>query len=127
VSEQTEQPDKTRIITMTDRAPVRIVERNWPVIAKASGDLLDLCILRVRRHMDGRTIVYGVREVVPDGIRRDVEQNKRCIRRGEVLGQTGEAPSGTQLVAAIRRVGEDCGLPASVIRKCIADLPATEI
>jgi hypothetical protein len=56
--------------------------------------------------MDGRAIVYGVLS------------GAASVRRGgEVLSANAE------LVVAIRRVGEDCGIPDHVIRSCIADLP----
>lgn len=53
-------------IPMTDRPPIRIVKDNWPLISRA--DWYDSPIecqanreahLRVRRHADGRTIIYG--------------------------------------------------------------------
>lgn len=121
---------RTRIITLTARAPVEIVEANWPVIARADGDSypksaccsdysarrgggeLDIYILRVRRHADGRVIVYGVLDAATAWT-GSVDR-----RGGELLGKDDET------AAAVRRVGEDCQLPETVIRECIASLPA---
>lgn len=91
---------KTRTITLTDRAPVRIVEAEWPEIASAREDSWSL---RVRQHDDGRILVYGV---------------NGDVRGGELL------PHDAGLVNAITRVAATCGVPAA---KCIGDLPAEEI
>lgn len=129
---------KTRTITLTDRPPVRIREDQWPVVAQASGDSyrgdvgrheqarrqgeIDTYSIRVREHDDGRAIVYAVLDAAiaawghPAG-----GESARC---GELLPVESTI---TDYVAAIRRVGADCGLPESVIRACIADLPAEEI
>jgi hypothetical protein len=54
--------EKYRTITLTNRAPVRIVEEDWPIIAEGHcGSETSECNIevRVRRHCDGRAIVYG--------------------------------------------------------------------
>jgi len=131
-TEQTKTSKKIRTITLTDRRPVKIIEDEWPVLARATGDSyqgddyarrqqaqaigeLDDYYLYVRQHAEGRTIVYGI---------LDAANAWTCSesRRG---GQLLDA--GADIAAAIREVGEDCGLPDSVIRECIADLPAEEI
>lgn len=126
---------KTRTITLTDRRPIKIREEEWPVVARASGDTgpsdyarrqqalvqgeCDTYSLRVRQHTDGRAIVYAVLDAAfaawgaPAG--------GESHRGGELLD------AGADLSAAIRRVGESCHLPDSVIRDCIADLPAEEV
>jgi hypothetical protein len=61
---------KTRTITLTGRRPVTIDEDQWPVIASSGWDDCDSQYefqanrradagLKVRRHADGRVIVYG--------------------------------------------------------------------
>jgi len=121
-----------RTITLTDRAPVRIDEGAWPQIAHAVGDSydsgdysryqqasaqgeLDEYSLRVRQHADGRAIVYGVLDAAT------AWTGSEDWRGGEVLDADAD------IATAIRRVGEMGGLPDSVIRDCIADLPAEEI
>jgi hypothetical protein len=54
--------EKYRTITLTNRAPVRIVEEDWPIIAEGHcGSETSECNIevRIRRHCDGRAIVYG--------------------------------------------------------------------
>lgn len=68
---------KTRTITLTDRPPVQIVEDEWPIISQARGNSAGppenekfataTWTVKVRRHADGRHIVYGVL-TVKDGI-----------------------------------------------------------
>jgi len=123
---------KTRTITLTDRTPVRIAEDAWPLVAEATDNSfagndygrlrqalarneVDTYSLRVRQHADGRTLVYGVL------CGATVWTGTTDHRGGELL------PDGSDIPAAIRRVGEECGLPDHVIRECIADLPAEEI
>jgi hypothetical protein len=123
---------KRRTITLTDRRPVSIVESEWPVIAKATGDSyasadysrhqqalgrgeLDEYAIRVRQHADGRAIVYAVFSAA------SAWTGSQDAKGGELL------PTGADLAAAIRRVGEDCGIPDAVIRECIADLPAENL
>lgn len=119
-------------ITLTDRAPVAITKEAWPVIASAKGDSfdgndygrhqqavnrgeVDLYRLTARQHTDGRAIVYGAFVAATAWTGHE-------DHRGGVL-----LSAGANIAAAIREVGEECGLPDSVIRECIADLPAEEL
>ena len=109
---------KTRTIPLTDRAPVKIREDQWPVVAWSSDHDGEIeCQanhkwrITVRRHSDGRTIVYG-------------KQDNQCepdIEVGYLL------PNEDGTVRAIRKVGEEIGANAVTIQACIADLPAEEI
>lgn len=112
-------PEQITII-LTNRAPIRVREDEWPVIAggddpidASDGDTepdeLSLC---VRQHSGGRAIVYGSRAD---------HQGDRGWHGGELLDE------GDDLAGAILRVGEDAGLPAHVIRECIADLPVEDL
>lgn len=112
---------KIRTITLTDRAPVRIREDAWPVIARGwDGDNRAIphqsnrqWTIRVRQHADGRSIVYGVYS-------SDWQGETGC-KAGVLLA------AGAALVPAIHRVGEDIGAPDAVVRGCIADLPAEDL
>lgn len=123
--------DKTRTITLTGRAPVRIVEAEWPVIARADDDSfksidyarhsqakargeIDVYHLIVRQHSDGRSLVYGV-------LTASSWTGTEDWKGGELL------EPGADLAAAIERVGSSGELPDSLIRECIADLPAEDI
>jgi hypothetical protein len=112
---------KRRVITLTDRAPVRIVEVEWPVIAKAratdnpriQSQANRRWWLTVRAHADGRAIVYGVFD--------------SCYP-GEADRAGGELVAADDNVAtAIRRVGEHVRCSEVLIDECIADLPAENL
>lgn len=121
-----------RTITLTGRAPVKIDEALWPVVASASADSfggsdyarhqqalhrgeVDSYRLTARQHTDGRALVYGV---LGAAIREwGQPAGGEDWRGGELL------EPGADLAAAIRRVGQEGGLPESVVRECIADLP----
>ena len=123
---------KTRTITLTGRRPVRITDSDWPTLASATGDSYgsrdysryqqalaqgecDTYSIRVRQHGDGRAIVYAI---------LDGATAWTCTadhRGGEMLQPSAD------IAEAIARVGRDCGIPESVIRDCIADLPAEEV
>ena len=114
-------PTKIRIITLTNRPPVRIMDADWPLIAKGwDGDNRAIpqqsnreWTIRVRQHADGRSIVYGIYDTAWQG-----EAN---MAAGELLA------AGDDLVSAIRRVGADIEASDRAIRACIADLPAETI
>lgn len=107
--------------------------------ALAQGEC-DTYRLTVRQHADGRAIVYGVLDAAIAAWHQPA--HGESWRGGELLGMARPAANDAQgwdryraaggetqvsseaLVAAIRRVGESGGLPESIIRACIADLPA---
>jgi len=117
---------KTITITMSDRAPIKVVAADWPVIARAdwhSGEHAcqanEEAWLKVREHADGRRIVYADRDSGPGGMALGY--------RGTAAGYLIGAPNAeAETVRAIRRA-------AGVIDKselgdeCIADLPAEEL
>lgn len=115
-------------ITLTGRSPVKIRKEDWPVIASGKdrpGSFVngtprpdyetDSHRITVRQHADGRAVVYAVL----DGA--TAWTGTKSCRGGLLL------PAGADVAAAIERVGSDVGLPDSVIRECVADLPAEEI
>jgi len=121
--------DIKKTITMTGRAPIRITIADWPVIAQASGRNGDDCHtgaqsymqgqaskwgLKVRQHADGRVIVAAWAEV--GQWTSDPMVDGGCL-----------LPDGSGIPEAIAQVGEDCGIPPSTVRECIADLPAEEV
>lgn len=115
---ETDKP-KYRTITLTDRPPVRIVEADWPQIARAkSWDNRYECQanrtwrLCVRQHDDGRAIVYGSYS--------SAWQGARGADAGELLA------AGDDIPAAIHRVAADCNCEG-IVADCIADLPAETI
>lgn len=123
--------NKIRTITLTNHRPVKIKDAEWPIIAQATDDSkdhgpgtgstptpdyeLDHYSLRVRQHVDGRTIVYGILDA------NTAWTGTESYRGGVLLEKDTEIP------AAIRNVGEECNLPDRVIRDCIANLPAEEL
>jgi hypothetical protein len=138
---------KQRTITLTDRAPVKIREDQWPVIATGSADDDDSSqpgnepnrewgrTIRVRQHADGRAIVYGIYNYDT----RFQGANGAVAKRGELL----PAATHKQIIAAIRSVGadlataeEEAGIDPDqkdavrwreAVQECIADLPAEEL
>ena len=136
---------KTRTITLTDRPPVKITEEDWPVIATGLADDDDdhgrgnlpnrewTREIRVRRHEDGRAIVYGIYDYTTcfQG------EAGAYARRGELLPLP---VTYGEIIAAIRAVGaalaeaeSDAALDdnrkdsrqwRAAVQECIADLPA---
>jgi len=109
-----------RTITLSDRAPVTIVETDWPVIAQASEhdnqhefQANRTWHLYVRRHADGRVIVYGVYRTKFEG---------EHDRRGGHLLDPGE-----NIASHISGVAKALGFDERMAQECIADLPAEEL
>ena len=128
---------KTRTITLTDRPPVRIVEDEWPIIASSGDDSYigsdygrrqqalgqgecDEYRLTVRQHQDGRALVYGVLSAADRAW--GAPAGGESWRGGELL-----LTSDDDIAMAIRRVGAAGNMPDTVIRACIADLPAEKL
>lgn len=110
---------KKIVVTLSDRAPVKIDESEWPVISVADWhDGQERCkssrhaAMRVREHADGRRLVYGWT--------KSQWANERSHRAGFLLER------GDDTVRAIRRV-------AGVLSRheladdCIADLPPEQV
>lgn len=132
----TSEEAKTRIITLTGRAPVKIVEADWPVIAQAKGDSftgdisryrqarangeIDTYSLMVRRHADGRSIVYGFLDAALCSWRQPARG--RSWRGGFLI----TPPQGLVMEVAVQLVADAMGTP-DLGRECLANLPAEEI
>ncbi len=130
--------NKTITITMSDRAPIKIVAADWPVIARAdwfSGQLEcqanEEATVSVREHADGRRLIYSGRGRGPGGM--------ALSYRGKASGYLIGAPSAadctngvarerhaTETVRAIRRAAGVIDMP-ELGDECIADLPAEEL
>lgn len=119
---------KQRTITLTGAPPIKIDEEAWPVIAEGDDypgqydfQAFDLAWVKVRRHEDGRTIVYGGAGDGQGGGRPEREDR----RAGYVLS------SPERTVQMIRQVADELsdtaycsGLAEAAGRRCISDLPA---
>jgi hypothetical protein len=129
---------KHRTITLTGRAPVRIVEDQWPVIAK--GDYTDhdnqyesqanrtwKIAIRARRHQNGRTIVYGTYHYDTCFQNEKGETHKVGVLRTP----DSDVAAAIELIAAllIERVNNDEQHQhiSGAADDCIADLPAEDI
>jgi len=115
----TDSESKSRTITLTDAAPVRIRDADWPVIAQSTWyverhecDATRVWWLKVRQHADGRVIVYGGLNTRWEG-----EHNRRA---GIVLDKGEYVVGAIKSVAAL--VGADKCQDA-----CISSLPPVEI
>lgn len=135
MGDTTSKTDKRLTIRLTDARPISILMAEWPIEGRASYSDWDgehecqatrtsRVGLYVRRHRDGRRIVYGWVETTSQWRgERDIDHGA-----GERLAV---AATDADVVAAIHRVasslaeaGEDLrDLPA----ECIASLPAEEV
>jgi hypothetical protein len=130
-------------IALSDRAPVRIVATEWPIVSRASWfsgahecQANEVAWLKVRMHCDGRVLVYGCRDRGPGG--KPIEY--RGASAGFLLaGEEGfRLLPGTntqirivrspEIVRTIRRVvgvlGHDLDCLAD---EAISDLPAEDL
>ena len=131
-----EGPDNIRIIKMTARAPLRFNVDEWPILAYADDDSrddlrpgsryharqrgqADLYFLMVRQHADGRSLIYGQLKAAFPQFEQPAE--------GESFhaGYLVRKPSET--ISTIERVGDECRLPAYLIRDCISRLPPEDL
>ncbi len=117
-------PEEMTIITLTDQPPVRIRDEDWPEIARAelapssSGwekDATRRGHLRVRRHADGRTLVYGWHVTRWQG--------ERDASAGVYLAA---GATGADLITAIHTVAAGIGWPR-LAQLAIEDLPPVDL
>lgn len=125
---------KKKTIKLTGRPPVRIVEADWPLIAKAHHKTWDGeyefqsfrhtdYSLSVRRHNDGRAIVYGVYDHTTSWQHEEM----KIYRRGRLLTGDEDIVRGIETVAL--ELGECVGdgVFTRLSDECIQGLPAEEI
>jgi len=113
-----------RTITLSQQDPVVINDDTWPLIAEGRWDTrngtplskykyeYDSHAIRVRKHADGRAIVYGILRGAAAWTGTEGRKAGELLEAGEDIGHF------------VRKVGSDCGLSEHAISACIADLPA---
>jgi len=127
-SNTTTTTDKRITIALSNEPPVRIDPRLWPIIARAEWhdgkvecQANHVRFIRVRRHADGRSIVYGKLDSGPGG----VPIGWRGAHAGYRV-QCAADQHDAEVIRAIRRVaGVICD--DAMADECIADLPAREL
>jgi hypothetical protein len=119
---------------MSERSPIRILKKDWPVIASGSAfagqhefQAFDGAKISVRKHSDGRTLVYGYAGDWDGGGRPERENMYAGFLVAKDEGQD-------EVIRAIRRVAGILSETAHVgdmadeaARDCIASLPAEEL
>ena len=109
-----EQKPRQRTITMTARRPIIIDDGEWDMVAVASEKTEESSgHVRVRKHSDGRQLVYGTSQ------RKD-----SASRAGGYLLEPDATDA--DLIAAILNVGREIGAEHLAAR-CIAELPPERI
>ena len=130
--DSSEGPDNICVIKMTARAPLRFKADDWPVLAYADGDSrndlrpgprndarqrgqADLYFLLVRQHADGRSLIYG--QLKAAYARYEQPAGGESFHAGYLV------PRPSEIISAIECVGDECRLPAYLVRDCISNLP----
>jgi hypothetical protein len=121
---------RQRTITLTGRAPVRILEDEWPLIAQSDWEQVKAprearAQIRVRRHADGRTLVYGIYRF--DGPRYG---ERRYERAGVLCDSSAGTVEAIEEVAAELEVRGVEGWEADwggLEEDCVGALPAEVI
>ena len=134
-----------RTITLTDRAPVRVTEDQWPVIAsittyasvypdpgrqhqaelQGQAEKYSLFVRRGVRVGLEHVIVYGISMTGADGsCIADVER-----RHGDIMSASEEleAVPSQEIARLIHCVAERCRIPREIADECIADLPPEDL
>jgi hypothetical protein len=122
---------KTCTIILTDRPPVNIHEETWPLIASvAEKDGICRRFVGVRKHADGRAIIYATYSLDSNwpGAR------EHSAKRGVLLP---EGPTDEAICAAIHDVckdisgaecnGEDRRRWPRLAAFCVGNMPAEEL
>jgi hypothetical protein len=117
-------------ITMSERRPLSIVKADWPAIAYGgdySGEhefqAFDGAWIQVRKHADGRHIVYGYAGDW-DGGGRPTRENREA---GYLLAPGEDVVRAIYRVAGVLADTDYVGdMAHAAARRCIADLPSEE-
>lgn len=111
--------DTTIKISLTDRPPVKIDKTKWGLVASASwhdGEVEcqanSRAWIKVRRHDDGRQIVYGLLD--------SQRHEERDVYAGYLVAK------GEDVIAAIHRVGREIDRP-DLAQYTIQDLPVEDL
>ena len=148
-------PPSRRIVVLTYQRPIEIVEDDWKKICGAEY-VLSLTVvninaganLMVRRHVDGRFLVYGMYSVgsYSDRVHHSVNARHGVIvpnpEKARIVGLTPHPVDleWASVVAAIMRVGSDLSaeVPEArrsddipeiqrLVQKCISKLPSQDL
>jgi len=130
-----------RTITLTGRPPVSITEKNWPVLASASDKEFDNqyefqanrisgWFVGVRKHDDGRAIVYATYSHSSQwqgargySAKRGVLLPAECTM-DDIVNAINEVCSDME---GAECAGEDNARWPTLCSECISDLPAEEL
>ena len=126
-------PSERITITMTGRAPVTVSRQDWPVIARGDASTWDglhecqadrtwSATIRVRRHADGRHLVYGCAEHASQSRRES--GYRYCAGRLLGAADTDVAAEIARLADALIARGGRANLIVDARDEVIADLPA---
>lgn len=130
--DRSEGPDNIRVIKMTARPPLRFNADDWPVLAYADDDSrndlrpgprndarqsgqADLYYLMVRQHADKRSLIYAQLKAAHPQYEQPAG--------GESFYSGFLIPEPSEIVSAINLVGDECRIPAYLVRDCISKLP----
>jgi len=115
-----DQGHRTRHITLTGQPPVLIDEDDWPIAARTvhvdQKEWTRRHTLIVRRHRDGRTLVYGMCATRPPGARE--------LRAGYLLDPGADVPA---VAAVLRTVAAELGAPEAAVNDALSRLPPVRI
>jgi hypothetical protein len=123
---------KSRTIAMTGRPPVIIDEDDWPLISSARrtsradatyeaimrGEV-DRMYLNVRRHADGRSLVYASTVAAHECWRQPAEG--RDWRGGEIVEDESDVPE------AVAMMAEAAGYENDMVMEVLERLPAERL
>ena len=126
---------KKLTITLTDRAPVRIVKDDWPIMALAKdcdgtyeSQATWTWKLIVRQSVkDSRTLVYGIHTTNWQGASGSRGGVMVEADEDAVLESQGDWVVWPGLIDAIKEVGETLGFDDNLVNECIANLPAQDL
>ncbi|MFA4971497.1 MAG: hypothetical protein WC683_02710 [bacterium] len=133
MSEKTTTTEKKIVVALSDENPVRIVAKDWPVIASAhdyNGEhecqANRVWWIKVRQPGDGRRLVYGMLESGPRGVPAGWRGSQAGYLIPPANGATHGKPDEEATIRAIRRVAGVIG-DDRMADYVIADLPARDI